>query len=1426
MTNLNPRPLREAQIIDANYDQSTHNTVTSNAAATRLLEIAAKYLQLSASSSGAASSSTSNQVLSISTAGDAAARRRIEREIERYLNRKGGGLEPATKQWLREQLKEGAPLDSILDKVTLTHKVDEQEISTEWYLPLREVFVIVFKALIDTSEGIWSVPEGSTAHDERLLRLREFDKINNALAKSKPAICSTGVRHSWLQELDGYAGRPLPLSGQDLLFRVLRDFVTGLLDEQGISFSSDKDPEGEARSAFEVPFKTVFLPWLLAEKMPASMMDAMERAGGPEELERSILREFERIRVVPDSEMQKQIRNYSSRSSLEETPCDFSPFLARLYSWLKKHIGFWVHDSNAEGRNGKEKLAKQLISWLSSEYFKPGISTASSSSSAPESGRDSIAHFYQLERLFEAMEQFQKNKIVLSAADIPADKKEVWLRACDYLQERMAETEPSVARLLAEDERLEEHLKGFEAGYKAWRGNSYSDFITNFFVDWFAADDEANKATRGKLFSTLADLYFREQPPAKAVNPVIYLSDELLGKWTAQADEAGLIHLEPYQVNRFVLHALCYPPSTWTPQFHAYAVLLFAFIRNGFNEPDASIKLDFARDSYPESLRAQIEGLIAQYGNQGGAANPAAIAAVLTPSLISAAESIRTTHYLLAAPEASEPLIRQVVSSPGFDVNAQGVNNLTPLYLAAEHGNVSIGAALIEIGADVNTIYRNSFSPLYVAEWKQHYDLVRLLLDSGKIEVNAKHLNGKNAFYVAIKNGYTHSAIRLLETIPEEQRFAVITMTDSNGLSVLQFVADKLELLKTILDLIPETQRFAAMFAAGSSGRMMLQKTVAEPGSLKNTLELIPEDRRFDATMVPSHNGVTVLHYAVGTPASLKIFLDLMPESRRSEAVKVADSFGQTVLHLAAGKPESLKIILDCIPGDQRFEIVRIMDKGCCTVLHLAACKPESLKTILDSITEGEWFELVNIMDKAFCTVLHYAAAFPVSLQIILEHISEDRRFEAVMVAGYLGRTVLHSAANNPESLKTILNLIPEAQRLGVVMVADRYGKTVLHHATGNPESLQNILKSIPQEQRLKAAMVCDMHGHTALHNAACTPDSLKSILKSIVEEQRFEAAMAVDNYGWTVLHLAADNSDALRTILKLIPEDRRFEAVMVLNRDGQTALHLASDNPQSLKTILEFVPEARRLEVVNVVDRSGKTVMHEVVSKPESMKTILTLIPKAQRFEVVIVANGCGLTALHYAADEPESMNIILTLIPKARRLEAVRMTADSDCQTVLHHAVDNPEFLKTILELIPVVQRLEAINMVDSYGMSVLNYATENPESLRVIQELLPTLEQSAAFSSSSRPSSDLPSDSLDALEEEFYRLYNDTYKQLDNSFFAARLSSRAPIADVLRGIQSDRNLQVCIKLEWLNVDGTLHAKAPDEIHQLLHAHVPPSP
>ncbi|RUR17234.1 hypothetical protein ELY21_11770, partial [Legionella sp. km535] len=349
-----PDNFTQAIVESAQDAQSTHNKITSNAAAMLAIRLASRYLvrktdndapaqPASSTAATSSSSSASSSVvvpaseMTIEMTGNTKAQERMSRVRTRYEGRvKSSFLEAPTKAWLAATLS-SRTLSKELDRVTLVEERNGQQVSTEWYLPLPEVYAVVLSALIDLDEKRWPVPPHSTAKKERLQRLQEFDRINNALAKATPRICSTGIRHAWLMALDGYEGKRLPMNAEDVLMQGLFDFmVREVLGKQmNINLPDGRDPVGEERATFNEHFQSLFLPWAYGT-MPGTVRNAIKKAGGSDAARDFVLERFRTIRMAPDEQMMQKINGYCSKTGLQSIPCHFIPILAALERHAKR----------------------------------------------------------------------------------------------------------------------------------------------------------------------------------------------------------------------------------------------------------------------------------------------------------------------------------------------------------------------------------------------------------------------------------------------------------------------------------------------------------------------------------------------------------------------------------------------------------------------------------------------------------------------------------------------------------------------------------------------------------------------------------------------------------------------------------------------------------------------------------------------------------------------------------------------------------------------------------------------------------------------------------------------------------------------------------------------------------------------------------
>lgn len=103
----------------------------------------------------------------------------------------------------------------------------------------------------------------------------------------------------------------------------------------------------------------------------------------------------------------------------------------------------------------------------------------------------------------------------------------------------------------------------------------------------------------------------------------------------------------------------------------------------------------------------------------------------------------------------------------GTDINTPGPEDMTPLHIAADRGNVEFAKALLDAGANVDPINVWGNTPLWMAIMKQSRtcpdgSMVRLLLDHG---ADPNRTEGKNSPLVMIGRiaGFPDDLIELIE---------------------------------------------------------------------------------------------------------------------------------------------------------------------------------------------------------------------------------------------------------------------------------------------------------------------------------------------------------------------------------------------------------------------------------------------------------------------------------------------------------------------------------------------------------------------------------------------------------------------------------------------------------------------------------------
>ncbi|STX63473.1 hypothetical protein [Legionella moravica] len=1297
---------REQQIaLATRNEQSTHDVFVSNAAASLAIRLAHKYLvrhngassstasssSSSSSSSSTSSSSSATPIMSLSAKGNGAAQDRMRSVRERYERRKKTSqLKENTKSWLTKTLVDQS-LHPELDRVTLTHTKDGTEISEQWYLPLPEIYAIVLSALIDTDEQVWPVPPGSSPKQERALRLQEFDRINNALATAYPRICNTGIRHAWLMALNGYEGKRLPLNADDLLFRGLFDFMTQkvLGEQMGITLPEGRDPQGEERQQFNMQFQSLFLPWVF-EGMPEHVKNAIAAAGGSEGAQSFVLSRFQEIESLPDTNMMKKIADYCSMAGLETIPCNFTPLLAALDHPTLKNAALSL---DATPANGVEQIAREMLHWLRSpDFFPEALDRANDNEHAP------FAKVYLLTRLLDAIHQYKTHQTLLDIGDIHAEDHRAWEHSLGFMARCLGNQAPSLQELLSDTETLERTIKAFEHGLGMWKNSSFHDFISNYFANWHAATGEAGLAVRANLFTKLSELFFRENARTQNAMPAIRVTDSKLAEWTGRMNEDGVLDITPYQINRILLHALCYTQDTWSETFTMNLRILLRFLRNRFNEAQGVGALALARDSYPDTLLDYVESM-------ANGVVPETMPPILTPGNIAPSTSFDVAQLLASSKDTPEGVIQALIEHPNFNPDVANEDGVTPFYLAAEEGHVPLAAALLARGANCFAMKAGSYLPLSTALSQEHLSFVQWFLGA----------------------------------LDEDKRMEAILAKDKGKKTLLHEATRNPQSLELVLTYVPEAQKAVALLSQDRYQSTVLHYAASKTKTLNIVLGCLPEHVKVDAIMAKDHYSKNVLHYAATNLESLTLLRDCLPEKKFTEALMAKDNQGMTVLHEAASKPECLGFLLSCLPEEERANAVLEANRYNMTVLSKAANNPEFLLALLDCIPKAKRVELLMTKDRNGITPIEPTLSNSKALATLLACLPEESRLPFILGENFDGDTLLRRAVLYPDSLSQLLASLPEDTRAAAVLTKNRYGDDLLNYAVIYSNSVNVLWSCLTMEERVNALTEKRRDDNTLLHKAAMRPEFLKLFLSELPKQTRASQVMAKNFHGETVLHKAAKNPESLRLLLTCIPENEQAEAVMTKSNYGRTILHETEGDPKCLEILLNCLPEEVRADVVMAKDTQGATLLYNAASNPKCLGLLLNCLPQESRVEALVEVNGKNNSVLSKVAGDPQSLLSLMDFIPKAQRA-ALLMTKNRDgYRTPIQRALSNPEALRSLITCLPEESRIPFIlekNFAKEYldpltfnemrncfhGDNLLQYAVDNPRSLSHLLACLP--------------------------------------------------------------------------------------------------------
>ncbi|XP_050314264.1 ankyrin repeat domain-containing protein 50 [Anthonomus grandis grandis] len=120
------------------------------------------------------------------------------------------------------------------------------------------------------------------------------------------------------------------------------------------------------------------------------------------------------------------------------------------------------------------------------------------------------------------------------------------------------------------------------------------------------------------------------------------------------------------------------------------------------------------------------------------------------------------TALRLAALEGHYDIV-QILVSHGADLNSKDADGRSTLYVLALDNRLAMSKYLLQQGADVETRDLEGRTSLHVSSWQGHTEMVSMLLDYGKAQVDACDLENRTALHSASWQGHSDIVKILLE---------------------------------------------------------------------------------------------------------------------------------------------------------------------------------------------------------------------------------------------------------------------------------------------------------------------------------------------------------------------------------------------------------------------------------------------------------------------------------------------------------------------------------------------------------------------------------------------------------------------------------------------------------------------------------------
>ena len=490
-------------------------------------------------------------------------------------------------------------------------------------------------------------------------------------------------------------------------------------------------------------------------------------------------------------------------------------------------------------------------------------------------------------------------------------------------------------------------------------------------------------------------------------------------------------------------------------------------------------------------------------------------------------------------------LLLRLCRRKGVDVNTTGDFGRTLLPWAATNGHNEVVELLLESGkAEVESKDESGRTPLSWAAGKGYEAVVKLLLETGKADIESKDNYGQTPLSWAARNGHETVVKLLLETgkVDAESK-------DIDGLTPLSWAARNGH--ETVVKLLLETRKAEVESTDYKYGRTPL--SWAARNGHETVVKLLLETGKADIESKDNY-GRTPLSWAAenGHETVVKLLL----ETGKAD-IESKDNHGQTPLSWAAknGHETVVKLLLETGKAD-----IGSKDNYGQTPLSWAA--ENGHETVVKLLLETGKADIES-KDNYGQTPLSWAARN--GHETVVKLLLETGKADIESKDSY-GQTPLSRAAENGH--ETVVKLLLETGKADIES-KDNYGQTPLSWAAENGH--ETVVKLLLETGKADIESK-DNYGQTPLSWAA--RNGHETVVKLLLETGKAEVELK-DKYGQTPLSWAARNG--YETVVKLLLETGKVDAESTDSEYGQTPLSWAAKNGH--ETVVKLLLETGKVD-------------------------------------------------------------------------------------------------------------------------------------------------------------------------------------------------------------------------------------------------------